>query len=152
MRLGGGSGWYLRVCPRVCPALAENHQNANPFAQNVGLLKMTRASSKNPDPRAGHSRHLTLLSESLSGACWKCENVVQNEQQHLLLSWGGALQLSLMAPKIRFFSDPARMAAKQKEEEEEKQKKEQEAKKVPEAKKVKELSGSAKAVKELRHA
>ena len=62
MRLGGGSGWYLRVCPRVCPALAENHQNANPFAQNVGLLKMTRASAKNPDPRAGHSRHLTLLS------------------------------------------------------------------------------------------
>ena len=88
--------------------------------------------------------------------------MVQNE--HLLLSWGGALQLSLMAPKIRFFSDPARMAAKQKEEEE-KQKKEQEAKKVPEAKqeeeeekqkekqkKVKELSGSAMAVKELRHA
>ena len=62
VRLGGGSGWYLRVCPRVCPALAENHQNANPFAQNVGLLKMTRASAKNPDPRAGHSRHLTLLS------------------------------------------------------------------------------------------
>ena len=62
MRLGGGSGWYLRVCPRVCPALAENHQNANPFAQNVGLLKMTRASAKNPDPCAGHSRHLTLLS------------------------------------------------------------------------------------------
>ena len=91
-----------------------------------------------------------MVSESLSGACWKCENVVQNEQQHLLLSWGGALQLSLMAPKIRFFSDPARMAAKQ--EEEEKQKKEQEAKKVPEAKKVKELSGSAMAVKELRHA
>ena len=60
------------------------------------------------------------------------------------------MQLSLMAPKLRFFSDPARMAAKQKEEEE-KQKKEQEAK-VPEAKKVKELSGSAKAVKELRHA
>ena len=68
------------------------------------------------------------------------------------------MQLSLMAPKVRFFSDPARMAAKQKEEE--KQKKEQEAKKeeeekqkkVPEAKKVKELSGSAKAVKELRHA
>ena len=51
-----------------------------------------------------------------------------------------------MAPKVRFFSDPARMAAKQKEEEEEKQKKEQEAKKE------KELSGSAKAVKELRHA
>ena len=83
--------------------------------------------------------------------------MVQNE--HLLLSWGGALQLSLMAPKVRFFSDPARMAAKQKEEEE-KQKKEQEAKKeeeekqkkVPEAKKVKELCGSAKAVKELRHA
>ena len=83
--------------------------------------------------------------------------MVQNE--HLLLSWGGALQLSLMAPKVRFFSDPARMAAKQKEEEE-KQKKEQEAKKeeeekqkkVPEAKKVKELSGSAKAVKELRRA
>ena len=71
--------------------------------------------------------------------------MVQNEQQHLLLSWGGALQLSLMAPKVRFFSDPARMAAKQKEEEE-KQKKEQEAKKE------KELSGSAKAVKELRHA
>ena len=62
------------------------------------------------------------------------------------------MQLSLMAPKIRFFSDPARMAAKQKEEEEEKQKKEQEAKKVPEAKKVKELSKGATAVKELRHA
>ena len=58
------------------------------------------------------------------------------------------MQLSLMAPKVRFFSDPARMAAKQKEEEE-KQKKEQEAKKVPEAKKVKELSASATAVKEL---
>ena len=43
-------------------ALAENHQNANPFAQNVGLLKMTRASAKNPHPRAGHSRHLTLSS------------------------------------------------------------------------------------------
>ena len=55
------------------------------------------------------------------------------------------MQLSLMAPKVRFFSDPARMAAKQKAEEE-KQKKEQEAKKE------KELSGSAKAVKELRHA
>ena len=50
------------------------------------------------------------------------------------------MQLSLMAPKVRFFSDPARMAAKQKEEEE-KQKKEQEAKKVPEAKKVKDNKG-----------
>ena len=47
------------------------------------------------------------------------------------------MQLSLMAPKVRFFSDPARMAAKQKEEEE---------------KQKKELSAEAKAVKELRHA
>ena len=62
VQLGGGSGWFLRVCPRVCLALAENHQNANPFAQNVGLLKITRASAKNPHPRAGHSRHLTLSS------------------------------------------------------------------------------------------
>ena len=58
-----------------------------------------------------------------------------------------------MAPTVRFFSDPARLAAKQtarmaakQKAEEEKQKKEQEAKKE------KELSGSAKAVKELRHA
>ena len=56
VRLGGGSGWYLRVCP----ALAENHQNANPFAQNVGLQQITRASAKNFHPRAGHSWHSSI--------------------------------------------------------------------------------------------
>ena len=71
--------------------------------------------------------------------------MVQNEQQHLLLSWGGCFAAFTDGSESQIFSDPARMAAKQKEEEE-KQKKEQEAKKE------KELSGSAKAVKELRHA